>query len=103
MRLNAVTTALAVLSIGTFGTAAAADIGAGKAKTGTCAGCHGTNGEGKGTYPPLAGMPADRFVQAMNDYRSGKRPNAAMKTFATKLNDADTANVAAYYASLKKQ
>jgi cytochrome c553 len=94
--------AVVVLSVGALGTAAAADIQAGKAKAGPCAGCHGANGEGKGPNPPLAGMPVDRFVQSMNEYKSGKRPHAVMKTFASKLNDADTTNVAAYYASLKK-
>jgi cytochrome c553 len=102
MKLINLLAALAVLSVGTLGTAAAADIAAGKAKTTACAGCHGANGEGKGPNPPLAGMPADKFVQSMNDYKSGKRANAVMKGFAAKLNDADTANVAAYYASLKK-
>jgi cytochrome c553 len=47
-------------------------------------------------------MAEDRFVQAIKDYKSGKRPHAAMKAFATKLDDKDTANLAAYYASLKK-
>jgi cytochrome c553 len=47
-------------------------------------------------------MAQDRFVQAISDYKSGKRPHAAMKAFAAKLDDKDTANLAAYYASLKK-
>jgi len=41
-------------------------------------------------------------VQAMNDYKTGKRSSAAMKGYAAKLDDADTANLAAYYASLKR-
>jgi cytochrome c553 len=40
-------------------------------------------------------------VQALNDYKSGKRTNAVMKTFATPLSEQDMANLAAYYASLK--
>jgi cytochrome c553 len=92
--------------IGLLGVAVAAqaagDAAAGKAKAGTCAGCHGANGEGKKPNPPLAGMAEDKFVQAMSEYKSGKRANAMMKNFAAKLSDADVANLAAYYASLKK-
>lgn len=87
---------------GIFGSAqAAGDVQAGKAKAGACAGCHGANGEGKDPYPALAGKSEADLVQAMQDYKSGKRKNAIMKTFATQLNDQDMANVAAYYASLK--
>jgi cytochrome c553 len=93
--------------IAVFGVAGAAqaagDAAAGKAKAGSCAGCHGANGEGKAPNPPLAGMPEDTFIQAMKDYKSGKRPNPIMKTFAGQLKDQDFANLAAYYASLKKK
>jgi cytochrome c553 len=39
----------------------------------------------------------------MKDYKSGKRPNPVMKSFAGPLSDQDIANLAAYYASLKKK
>jgi len=42
-------------------------------------------------------------VQAMKDYKSGKRANPIMKNFASPLSDQDIANLAAYYASLKKK
>ena len=88
---------------GTMGAAyAGGDPEAGKAKAGPCAGCHGPNGEGKGQYPRLAGLPEDQFVQMLKDYKSGAKPNGIMKTFAGKLSDQDMANLAAYYASLKK-
>ncbi|HEY2970372.1 MAG TPA: c-type cytochrome [Casimicrobiaceae bacterium] len=91
-----------VAVLGIVGTAqAAGDIEAGKAKAGACAGCHGAKGEGKAPNPALAGMKSDDFVQAMKDYKSGKRNNPIMKTFATPLSDQDMANLAAYYASLK--
>lgn len=93
-----------VASLGVFGAAqAAGDAGAGKAKAGACMGCHGANGEGVAPNPALAGMKEDLFIQAMKDYKSGKRANPLMKTFATPLNDQDMANLAAYYASLKKK
>jgi cytochrome c553 len=102
MKLNRVLTAWVALSIGAVATASAADVEAGKSKAGPCAVCHGAGGEGKGNNPPIAGMAPGRFVQAINDYKSGKRTSAAMKGYAAKLDDADTANLAAYYASLKR-
>ncbi|HTL64649.1 MAG TPA: c-type cytochrome [Pseudolabrys sp.] len=88
--------------IGVVGAAqAAGDAQAGKAKAGACAGCHGANGEGKRPYPAIAGKSESEFVQALQDYKSGKRANPMMKSFATPLSDQDMANLAAYYASLK--
>src|SRR6202158_6578279 len=80
---------------------AAGDAQAGRVKPGACAGCHGANGEGVKPNPALAGKPEGEIVQALMDYKSGKRANPIMKTFATQLSDQDMANVAAYYASLK--
>lgn len=95
--------ALVVTLIGAFGTAAAADIEAGKKRAAACTSCHGAEGEGKGANPPLAAMPAGQFVQSMKDYKSGKRPHAVMKMIATQMSETDAQNVAAYYASLKKK
>ena len=83
-------------------TQAAGDPAAGKAKAASCAGCHGANGEGNGANPGLAGKSEDSIVQALQEYKSGKRSNAIMKSFASNLSDQDMANLAAYYASLKK-
>lgn len=92
--------------IGVFAVAGAAQAGgdakAGKAKSSTCVGCHGASGEGKAPNPALAGIAEDKFIQAMKDYKSGKRPNPIMKTFAGQLKDDEVANLAAYYSSLKK-
>lgn len=97
---------LSVAVVAMFGVAAAVqaagDAQAGKAKAASCAGCHGANGEGVKPNPALAGMKEDKFVQAMKDYKSGKRANPVMKGMAGGVNDADMANLAAYYASLKK-
>jgi cytochrome c553 len=102
MKRTLLTVALLAL-LGTIGTAqAAGDPAAGKAKAAACGGCHGANGQGSGTNPPLAGKSEDALVQALQEYKSGKRNNAMMKGFASKLSDEDMANLAAYYASLKK-
>ena len=101
MKRTLLTIGIAALFALTGMAQAAGDAQAGKAKAGSCAGCHGANGEGKGTYPALAGKSEDTLVQALQDYKSGKRSNAIMKSFASKLSDQDIANLAAYYASLK--
>ena len=54
---------------------AVGDAPAGKAKAGACAGCHGANGEGKKPYPAIAGKSESDLVQALQDYKSGKRAN----------------------------
>jgi cytochrome c553 len=89
---------------GVVGTAqAGGDAAAGKAKAGTCAGCHGAKGEGNkaAKNPALAGMKEEQLIQALKDYKSGARANAVMKGMVASLSDQDMANLAAYYASLK--
>jgi len=89
-------------AVGAVGTAhAAGDVQAGKAKAGSCAGCHGANGEGKGAYPALAGRTEHELEDALEGYKSGKKNNAIMHSFASHLSDKDIENLAAYYASLK--
>lgn len=78
------------------------DVTAGKSKAAACAGCHGANGEGKGPNPALAGKREDDIEHALEDYKSGKRGNGVMKSFAVKLSSQDIENLAAYYSSLKK-
>lgn len=80
---------------------AGGDATAGEAKAKSCAGCHGADGKGNASNPPIAGMDEAAFVAAMGDYESGARKHAMMKILAKKLNDQDIANLAAYYASLK--
>ena len=80
---------------------AAGDVQAGKAKVAACAACHGANGQGVAPNPALAGKKEDQLIQAMKDYKSGKRDNAVMKGMVSAFSDQDIENVAAYYASLK--
>jgi cytochrome c553 len=86
---------------------AAGDAAAGKTKSKGCVECHGSKGEGKAAtpqdekVPKIAGMPAADFVKALSEYKSGKRDHAVMMMKAKKLSDADMADLAAYYASLK--
>lgn len=80
----------------------AADIEAGKAKSATCAACHGANGiSAIPTYPNLAGQKPAYIVQQLKAFKSGERKNAIMAPMAAMLSDQDMENLAAYYASLK--
>jgi len=101
-RILTAVTAMIVASLGAAATAeAAGNVEAGKAKAAACVGCHGANGQGIPPNPALKGKTEDELVEAMKDYKSGKRNNAVMKAFAAQLNDQDVQNLAAYYASLK--
>ncbi len=102
MKRTTLAAVAALASLGLIGPAhAAGDVQAGKAKAAACAACHGANGQGVAPNPPLAGKKEDQLIQAMKDYKSGKRDNAVMKGMASSLSDQDIANMAAYYASLK--
>lgn len=96
-----VVTMTAFVFVASGPTMAGGDVDAGMALAKKCAGCHGKSGEGKKDNPPIAGMDESAFIQDMADYRSGKKEHKAMMGVAKKLTDEDTANLAAYYATLK--
>ena len=79
----------------------AADIAAGKAKSATCAACHGSNGISMiPMYPNLAGQKEQYLVLQLKAFRDGERKNMVMAPMAMGLSDTDIANLSAYYASL---
>ncbi len=65
---------------------------------GECVTCHRASG-GAG-IPQIAGLPADYFVTALVEYRSGLRDNEVMVTTASRLGDAEIAALAAHFSSL---
>jgi len=79
---------------------AGGDIDAGKAKSATCAACHGADGNSPtGAFPIIAGQYEDYLVRAMEDYSNGKRKNPIMTGLAAPLSAQDRADLAAYFAS----
>lgn len=81
---------------------AAGDAAAGKAKSATCAGCHGAAGiSNNPMWPNLAGQKDAYMVKQMKAFRDGKRNDPMMSPMAKPLSDADIDNLAAYFASLK--
>ncbi|MCB1790734.1 MAG: cytochrome c [Gammaproteobacteria bacterium] len=102
--MNKLATAVAAAVLaGSFGTALAADVAAGKAKFAVCAGCHGPTGAGNEAlkYPKLSGRDAEYVKTQLHAFKSGTRDNATMKAMTAGLNEADIENVAAYIATLK--
>ncbi len=93
----------AILATGLISTQAfAADIAAGKAKSVTCAACHGVNGiSAVPMWPNLAGQKAAYLSKQIKAFRDGIRKDASMAAMVAGLTDADADNLAAYYASLK--
>lgn len=71
-----------------------------KATAKACVTCHGEDGNGiDKTYPRLAGQYADYMVQALKDYKAGKRRNAIMAGLVTTLSEQDMEDISAFYAS----
>ncbi|NIP72693.1 MAG: cytochrome c [Gammaproteobacteria bacterium] len=80
---------------------AAGDVEAGKAKSGTCAGCHGPAGiSNNPLWPNLAGQKEQYLAKQMKAFRDGGRTDPVMSPMAKPLSDEDIANLAAYYSSL---
>ena len=81
---------------------AAGDKAAGKAKAATCAGCHGATGHSMNPiWPNLAGQKEAYLAKQMKAFRDGSRKDPMMSPMAKPLSDADVANLAAYFSSLK--
>ncbi len=99
--MAAVTVAAAAVAM----PATAADAAAGKAKAAVCAACHGQNGIAAiPMYPNLAGQNEQYLVSSLKAYKNKERNGGqavVMQGQAAALSDADIANLAAYYASLK--
>ncbi len=79
----------------------AGDAEAGKAKSVTCAACHG--GEGispTAAWPNLAGQKEQYLLAQLKAFKDGTRQNAQMAPMVANLSEDDMANIAAYYSSL---
>lgn len=81
----------------------AADPNLGRNLAATCANCHGTNGHAiKGSgIDALAGMPKDKTLQKLVDFKSGDRPASIMHQIAKGYTDEQLDLIAAYFAAQK--
>jgi cytochrome c553 len=80
----------------------AADIAAGKAiAERVCKSCHGLDGKGSAPgIPNLAGQRVGYLIASLKEYKDGQRLHGALRSIAEQLSEADTRNIAGYYASL---
>lgn len=94
---------LAIVLVAAAPAWSAGDAAAGKAKSATCAACHGEGGAKPimPIYPILAGQHADYMAKALNDYKTGARKDPVMTGMAAPLTEQDIADLAAYFASQK--
>jgi cytochrome c553 len=80
----------------------AQDAAAGKARAAACTVCHGPQGIAVAPDTPnLAGQPASYLAEQLKAYRSGARKHEIMTLMAKPLADADIANLAAWFSSIK--
>lgn len=90
-----------VLATGIAQAETAGDAEAGKAKSETCAACHGPDGIGTTPEnPDLAGQVPGYIADQLARFKSGERENAIMAGMAADLSEQDMADLDAYYSSL---
>ncbi|MET0356631.1 MAG: c-type cytochrome [Cellvibrio sp.] len=87
------------------------DVEAGKFKSedNRCQECHGPDGNGEGPatgaagkFAKLAGQYPDYLTKQIRDFRSGARKHDFMLIMAKSIDETDSADIAAYFASQKK-
>lgn len=67
-----------------------------------CTMCHGAQGMSRSDAPNLAGQYPEVVLKQLADYRGGHRSSPVMQALAAQLTDAQSADLAAYYAYLPK-
>ena len=77
---------------------AAGDPAAGQEKFKACARCHGTTAPSGEAVPKLGGQHAEYLGFALEEYLSGERMHAGMKSIAAALSAQDKKDIAAYIA-----
>lgn len=89
-----------IVSAGLMSVVHAGDAEAGKAKSATCAACHGADGNSLApTFPKIAGQGERYLVKQMLDIRDGRRSVPEMVPFVSGLSDEDIADISAYFAA----
>ncbi len=79
----------------------AGDIEAGRNRAALCVACHGQGGRGSNpAWPKLAGQQFEYLVSQLNEIKAGSRPRrvSVMSDIAGGMNNADIANLAAYFS-----
>ncbi len=71
-----------------------------RAMAANCAACHGTNGRPApgSTLAGLAGKPKEELLNAMNQFRAGKKPATLMHQISKGYTDAEILALADYFS-----
>ena len=77
----------------------AADPDLGRNLAAGCAGCHGTDGRSAGGTASLAGVPRDRLLALLGEFRSGAKPATIMHQISKGYSEEQLALIADYFAS----
>ncbi len=95
--------AAALCLLAMAGTSHAADPNLARNLAATCANCHGTNGNAvKGSgLDSLAGVPKDKTLQKLADFKSGDKPASIMHQIAKGYTDAQLDLIATFFAAQK--
>ena len=73
---------------------------AGKARSITCAACHGADGNSVNpAWPTIAGQHATYIVNQLKAFKAGARSNVLMNAQAMSLSEEDMANLAVFFSS----
>jgi cytochrome c553 len=82
--------------------AATTNVAAGKAKSASCAGCHGEDGNSMmPLFPKLADQNEEYLVQQMEAFKDGTRTDAVMGAMVAGLSTQDMRDIAAFYEQQK--
>jgi cytochrome c553/nitrate/TMAO reductase-like tetraheme cytochrome c subunit len=75
---------------------------AGKKKSATCVGCHGSDGNSaQSTFPHIAGLNANYLLLQLQAFRTGRRKNDIMQGIVVALSEQDIADLAVYFSKQK--
>ncbi|MCG5541598.1 MULTISPECIES: c-type cytochrome [unclassified Halorhodospira] len=67
----------------------------------SCFACHGPDGQGADTMPPIAGWDKDLMVEYLLDFQEGKRNPTVMDRHATGYTEEEIRELAAYLSELE--
>ena len=95
--------AAAACLLASTGAAHAADPYLARNLAATCANCHGTNGNAvKGAgLDSLAGVPKEKTLQKLSEYKSGDKPASIMHQISKGYTDEQMELIATYFAAQK--
>lgn len=91
-----------VVSADMMGPSSQQEVGRGATLALACTMCHGAQGTSPAGTPHLAGQQASSIYKQLADFKSGHRPSVIMQPMMANLSDQDMRDLAAYYASQKR-